>query len=118
MSTKERSSALDRFHIDVNASLKGQHTARYIIATSAAITTGVTLAEAMTVSFIEPDFHAHTMAQGWARHCRQGNKNKIVWSNLFLAQGNEVEMRIIGNSKLRAKIQEVQTRKVDGAKAV
>ncbi len=107
---------LNRFHINLESGTppEEQETARFILATNSAITTGLTLAEAISVGFLEPDFNAHTMAQGYARHCRQGNKNKAgVYSWLFTAKGNKTEERIQEVNHMKAKISEVQTRKVE-----
>jgi len=115
MSQKKIDEMLTRFHGNMESSIpiKEQKTARYIIATSAAFSVGLTLAEAMAIIFLEPDFRASTMTQGFSRHWRQGNKNKEVQSILLLAKDNKVEERIMMRNNLRAGIQKAATRKVN-----
>jgi hypothetical protein len=110
---KNKTAQLDRFHVDLGSStpVDQQKTARFVIATSSAISIGLTLAEAISVSFLEPDYNAGKVAQGFARHCRQGNKNKKVYCDIFLAKGNKVEENILEISKLRKTIDAVQNRK-------
>ncbi len=115
MTASQRTTALDRFHVNLdsdNMTPESQHTARFIVATSSAIATGLTLAEGISVCFLEPDYHAHTMEQGWCRHCRQGNKNKLVYSWLCLNVGNKTEKRIIDTNGLKEKIKQVAERKL------
>lgn len=113
MKPAERSSKLQKFHVDLNSETPAeeQHTARIIVATSSAIATGLTLAEAVSVCFIEPDYHAHTMDQGYCRHCRQGNKNAVVHSWLLMCAGNQTEQRIQESNDMKRRIQQVQGRK-------
>jgi len=111
MKPKAISDELARFHVDLNKELKGQKTARYIVATSSAFAVGLTLAEAISVGFQEPDYRAATMLQGYARHCRQGNKNMTVYSWMFLAERSAVEDKIVRVNKLRATINEAVERK-------
>ena len=92
-----------------------QHTARFLIATSSSFAVGLTLAEAISVGSLEPDFHADTIAQAFHRHCRQGNKNKIVYSWMFSAKNNKTETRIQEVSKLRKLIENAASRKVNVA---
>jgi hypothetical protein len=54
----------------------------------------MTLAEGLTLGFLEPDFRRSTILQGFTRHCRQGNKNPLVFAWLFLATVSPVEERI------------------------
>jgi hypothetical protein len=90
--------------------LNEQETARFIIATSSAIVTGLILAEAISVTFWEVEFNAHTMAQCWCRHVRQGNKNKKFYSFLIIAKGNTTEQRILEHNKMKERIQEATKR--------
>jgi hypothetical protein len=106
MGAKKIDMELARFHIDVDQSSLDQQTARYIVTTSGACSHGLTLAEAISVGFLEPDYRASTMLQGYARHCRQGNKNTKVYSWMFLAKNNPVEGRICQVNKLRQSINE------------
>ncbi len=105
---------LNRFHVDLDRddAPEHQHTARFIIATSASFAVGITLSEAISVGALEPDFHADTIAQAFHRHCRQGNKNKVVHSWMFTAKDNSTESRILQVSSLRKVIEESITRKV------
>jgi hypothetical protein len=115
MTASQRTSALDRFHVNLDSDKikpENQHTARFIVATSSAIATGLTLAEGISVCFLEPDYNAHTMEQGWCRHCRQGNKNKLVHSWLCLNEGNKTEKRILDTNGLKEKIKQVAARKL------
>jgi hypothetical protein len=106
---------LERFHADPYSPtpVAEQKTPRYVIATSSAFSVGLTLTEAIAIIFLEPDFKAETMAQGFSRHWRQGNKNEVVHSFLLLAQANNVEDRIMTVNKLRAGIEKAATRKVN-----
>ena len=58
---KAISNELARFHVDLNKELKGQKTARYIVATSSAFAVGLILAEVILVGFQELDYRAATM---------------------------------------------------------
>lgn len=113
---------LDRFHGDLDSEvpIEEQSTARYIISTTSSIGVGLTLAEAISVGFLEPDYHADNIKQGFARHCRQGNKNieHGVESWMFVIEGNTVEERIQEVNKLREQILESATRKVANIRAV
>lgn len=82
-----------------------------MLATSSAISIGLTLAEAISVSFLEPDYDPGKLAQGFARHCRQGNQNPEVYCYIFLAKGNRIEDKILEISQLRKQIDSVQNRK-------
>ncbi|KAF7856816.1 hypothetical protein EAF04_009579 [Stromatinia cepivora] len=110
--------ALARFHIDVDCKIPAeeQKTARYIVSTSSSFAVGLTLAEAISVGFLEPDYHADTIAQGIHRHCRQGNKNLDhgVESWMFMVKDNKVEGRIFDVNNLRKQIINAAERKVDG----
>ncbi|ESZ92640.1 hypothetical protein SBOR_6974 [Sclerotinia borealis F-4128] len=109
--------ALARFHIDINCKTPAeeQKTARYIVATSSSFAVGLTLAEAISVGFLEPDYHADTVAQGISRHCRQGNKNLEhgVESWMFMVKDNRVETRIFEVNNLRKQIINAAERKTD-----
>ncbi|KAK2629475.1 hypothetical protein QTJ16_000295 [Diplocarpon rosae] len=113
MSPMERTATLDKFHLNVgsNIPLEDQRPARFLVATSSAIATGLTLAEAISVCFLEVDYYAHTMEQGFCRHCRQGNKNAVVYSWVIQNDENPTEERIFNVNALRSKIQQVQARK-------
>ncbi|KAK6591460.1 hypothetical protein H4I95_12190 [Botrytis cinerea] len=95
-----------------------QRTARYIVSTSSSFAVGLTLASAISVAFLEPDYHADTVAQGFHRHCRQGNKNLDhgVESWMFMVKDNKVEARIFDVNNLRKQIISAAERKVDVAK--
>jgi len=84
------------------------------VAKSSAFATGLTLAEAMSVGFLEPDSRAATMLKGFARHYRQGNKQVSVFSWMFLAKESAVEDRICRVNKLRSSINEAAIRKTTG----
>ena len=112
MTPDQISKALSRFKVNYDSEIPVK-TARYIIATSSAFATGLTLNEAISVTFLEPDFNAVTILQGFARHWRQGNKNKKVYSYLLIAVGNHTEDRIQNKNKLRGAIQEATKRKVN-----
>jgi hypothetical protein len=111
---KQKTAALARFHVDIGSEIpiNEQQTARFIIATSSAISLGLTLTEAISVSFLEPGYHPSKITQGFGRHCRQGNRNKMVYCNIFMVLGNKVEEKIMGISRIRKQILEVQNRKV------
>jgi SNF2 family DNA or RNA helicase len=112
MPQKKITTELARFHIDPTKELQNQgSTARYIVATSSAFSVGITLSEALTVGFLEPDFRPATMLQGFARHTRQGNQNPVTYSYLCEVVGNRVEERIVEVSKLRASIDAATGRK-------
>lgn len=89
--------------VDNNGELQND-TPQLMSATSSAVSIGLTITEAMAVAFVEPDVRLATMAQGWARHWRQGNKNRIVYSLLYIAADNEVEEKIMAVNQLRKKI--------------
>ncbi|KAK6591796.1 hypothetical protein H4I95_12038 [Botrytis cinerea] len=114
--------ALARFYIDVDSKVpaEDQRTARYIVSTSSSFAVGLTLASAISVAFLEPDYHADTVAQGFHRHCRQGNKNLDhgVESWMFMVKDNKVEARIFDVNNLRKQIISAAERKVDVAKKV
>lgn len=112
MTSKNRTTELDRFHPNLEKNLDDQHTARFILATAYAIATGLTLAEAISVCFMEPTWDAAIVSQGYSRHCRQGNVNPKVYSWLLLSKENSVEAKIMETNKMRAKILQVQERKV------
>jgi hypothetical protein len=109
---KQITNQLKRFHKDLGVELKKRegkeveelHTARYIIATSASFSVGITLNEAISICFLEPDYRPHTMKQGYARHTRNGNPNKLVHSWLLTAKGNAQEERILEVNAVRANI--------------
>ena len=87
-------------------------TPQYIITVSSVFTVGHTFAEVTVIAFLEPDYRAAVMAQAYARHCRQGNKNKQLYSWLFLAGNNTIEDRICKVNKLRGAIEDgVQQKK-------
>jgi hypothetical protein len=106
-SSKMRTKELDRFHGSLNSRIPmdQQKTARFIISTSSAIATGLTLAEAITVTFWEVDFNSHTMKQGFCRHVRQGNKNQECYCYLLVAEGNATEEKILAQNQLKERIQ-------------
>jgi hypothetical protein len=110
-------SELDRFHVNLDSDVpfEEQQTAKIIVATSSTFAVGLTLAEALAVGSLEPDFHADTIAQAFHRHCRQGNKNKVVYSWMFYAKDNKTEDRIREVSKLRKLIENAASRKVNKA---
>lgn len=117
MGQRKINDALARFHVNVDSKIpaKEQKTARYIVATSSSFAVGLTLAEAVSVGFLEPDYHADTVAQGIHRHCRQGNKNLDhgVESWMFMVKDNKVEGRIFDVNNLRKQIINAAERKVD-----
>ncbi|KAE8440337.1 hypothetical protein EG329_008565 [Mollisiaceae sp. DMI_Dod_QoI] len=119
MGPKKIDAELARFHVnpDNEAPAKDQKTARYIISTSSSFAVGLTLAEAISVGFLEPDYHADTVAQGFYRHCRQGNKNleNGVESFMFFAKDNAVEGRIRNLNEMRTLILKAATRKTKEA---
>jgi hypothetical protein len=115
MSAKALTAELARFKTDVNRESLNQKTARYIIGTTGAFAVGLTLSEAISVGLLEPDFRVATMIQSMGRHCRQGNKNEVVCSWLFLAKGNMVEQRICRVNKLRSQITSAVTKPSDSA---
>ncbi len=120
MSASQRTSALDQFHVNLDSDKiipESQHTTRFIVATSSAITTGLTLAEGISVCFLEPDYNAYTIEQGQCRHYYQGNKNKLVHSQLCLNVGNKTKKRIIDINRLKEKIKQVAERKLAPSKA-
>lgn len=110
MTPAQISKELERFKADVNKKVQDQKTARYIIATSSAFSVGLTLSEAISVGFLEPDYRATTMIQGLSRHCRQGNKNPQVCSWIFRAKGSTVEERICQVNRLRSCITKAAAR--------
>jgi hypothetical protein len=109
---------LEKFHVDLDSSVPfaEQNTARFIVATSSSFAVGLTLSEALSVGSLEPDFHADTLAQAFHRHCRQGNKNKVVYSWMFYAKDNKTESRIRKVSQLRKLIENAASRKVTKAR--
>lgn len=112
MTQKKITDQLARFHVDLTKERDKQPpTARYIVATSSSFSVGITLSEALTVGFLEPDFRLATMLQGFARHTRQGNKNPVTYSYLCEVAGNRVEERIVEVSKLRGSIDAATARK-------
>jgi hypothetical protein len=112
---------LAQFHVNLesNKPPSEQHTARYVIATTSSCGVGVNLAEAISVSFLEPDYHLDAFFQGCGRHCRQGNQNfeHGVESFLLTVKGNTFEERIHTRNKLREQIQNSTTRKVKDVRA-
>jgi hypothetical protein len=112
-SPAKRTAALSKFHVDLGSKVPvgEQDTAKFVIATSSAISLGLTLAEAISVSFLEPDYDPGKLAQGFARHCRQGNKNKEVYCYIFMVKKSKIERKILEISNLRKQIDSVQSRK-------
>lgn len=112
---------LDRFHVNLNIDKppSEQRTSRYIFATTCSCNKGVTLAEAISVGILEPDYHYDEIVQACGRHCRQGNKNVEhgVESWLFYAKGNTVEDNILRKNKRQEQIQSAAKRKVNEIKA-
>jgi hypothetical protein len=96
-SPAKRTAALSKFHVDLGSKVPvgEQDTAKFVIATSSAISLGLTLAEAISVSFLEPDYDPGKLAQGFARHCRQGNKNKEVYCYIFMVKKSKIERKIL-----------------------
>jgi hypothetical protein len=115
MSAKALTTELARFKTDVNKESLNQKTARYIIGTTGAFAVGLMLSEAISVGLLEPDFRAATMIQSMGRHCRQGNKNELVCSWLFLAKWNVIEERIRMVNRLRAQITSAVAKPSDSA---
>lgn len=113
--SNQTNEALARFHVDIDSKIpvEEQKTARYVLSTTSAISIGLTLAEAIEVTFLEPDYNAGKIAQGFARHCRQGNPNTVVWCNIIQVEQNFVEDKIMAMSDLRRQIEVVQQRKVE-----
>jgi hypothetical protein len=119
MTAKNITKELDRFHVDLTKEKSKQDpTARHIIATSSALAVGLTLGEAMTVAFLEPDFRPATTIQGYFRHCRQGNQNAKVYSWMFIASRSAVEERIQNVNNLRKGIIAAASRKTSEATRV
>jgi hypothetical protein len=56
------------------------------------------LIEAISVSFLEPGYHPSKITQGFGHYCCQGNRNKMVYYNIFIVLGNKVEEKIMGIS--------------------
>ncbi len=61
---------LAKFRINPEVASENQKTARYVIATTSSFAIGVTLAEAVSVSILEPDFHPQTTIRVFHRYCR------------------------------------------------
>lgn len=113
MSASEITKGLERFQGNVDSpTYATDHTARYIIATTSSFALGLTLAEAKYVALLEPDFQLSTVTQVFARHCRQGNKEKVVFAYLFRAKDSIVEERIQNVNNLRQLIDQATERKV------
>jgi hypothetical protein len=102
-----------RFHVDLasNTPVEDQHTARFMVATSSCIHVGHTLAEALVLGLLEPDFRRAYMLQLFCRHHRQGNKNHLVYTFLFLATVSPVEEKIQEVNQWRATIDQSAQRK-------
>jgi len=117
MTPVQRTAAIARFHINPEDSTPPaeQQTARFIVATSAAIAVGLTLAEAINVTIIEPDYIITNMIQSWGRHCRQGNKNKLVYSILLTAKDNMTEEKIMIINSYKSVIEKASSRKVESS---
>jgi hypothetical protein len=94
-----------------NANL-AEPTATYCFATSSSFSVGLTLSVAKVVCFLEPDYRQSTMLQGFARACRQGNKNQTTYAWCLLAKGNSIEQRIMENNRLRSEIAKTAERKI------
>ncbi len=109
LSQPEVDRGLMRFH----GELRGQRRwPRYIIATTSAFGTGLTLSEAVTVCLLEPDYRLSAELQCFARHSRQGNKNKATFSWLLYAVGNSREDNIRKRNKARKLIDQTLEGKV------
>ncbi len=78
----------------------------------------LTLAEDILVYFLELDYNAYTIEQGQYQHYYQGNKNKLVYSQLYLNVGNKTKKRIININRLKEKIKQVTEQKLAPSKAV
>ena len=112
LSQKKITDELSRFSVNVDKQdIEHQATARFILATSSSFAVGLTLSEASTVTFLEPDYRLHIMLQGFARHCRQGNKNPTTHSWLIRAAQSAVEDRICEVNTLRTAISKAAQRK-------
>jgi hypothetical protein len=67
MLASQQTSVLDQFYVNLDSDKiipESQHTARFIVATSSVITTGLTLAEGISVCFLELDYNTYTIEQG------------------------------------------------------
>lgn len=99
MSAKETEELLEKF---TGSSDSAQdHNARFIVTTSQCFSVGLTLTQAISVTFLEPDYRPDVMAQGYARHYRQGSIWEKVFIGLLEASGNIVEERIMNQNKLK-----------------
>lgn len=86
-------------------------TARFIIATNYCCSVGLTLTQAVNVTFLEPDLRSDIMDQGWSRHCRQGSKFEVVYCGLLLAEDNVVETRIMESNRMKKSLNMALERK-------
>lgn len=117
MTQKNIDNELARFHLDLDSEvpLEDQTPARYIVATSASFAVGLTLAEAISVLCMEPDFHLDTILQAYYRHCRQGNKNPEVYTFQMYIGDHVVEKDILETTAARLRIQESHSRSSEEA---
>jgi hypothetical protein len=104
---------LKRFRIDIDVGGAKPETARYIVATTGSMAVGLTLSEAVSITLLEPDFRRHVMLQCFCRHCRQGNKNPVTYSNLCVARGSSIEERINQVNDLRGSIERATSRRTN-----
>lgn len=110
-------SELTRFHgnVESHIPLAQQATPQFIVWTSSCGSVGLTLAEALSVIMFEPDYDINTVIQSYYRHCRQGNKNKVVYTGMLYIEGNATEERILMRTELRQRIQSTTTRTAEEA---
>jgi hypothetical protein len=65
---------------------------------------GITLAEASLYILLEPDYCPAVMVQVLGRYYRQGNKNKKVYSKIYITKNSKAEQRICLVNKMCSSI--------------
>jgi hypothetical protein len=78
-----------------------------IVATTGALSVGLTLAEATEVILVEPNIRAAVEMQTFCRHCRQGNKSKVVFSRLLYTPGHKHEENILMRNRSRKGLSQI-----------
>ena len=64
---------------------------RIIVATTGAMSVGLTLVEAHEIIMVEPNRSAATELQSFCRHWRQGNRNPVVYSRQLVNPAHPAE---------------------------
>jgi hypothetical protein len=78
-----------------------------IVATTGALSVGLTLAEAVEVILVEPNVRAAVEMQTFYRHCRQGNPNPKVFSRLLYTPGHRHEENIRNRNRSRKGLSQI-----------